>query len=36
MSQVSDNRIAALARLSLDVLAAEGKIIYQRVALTEC
>ncbi len=36
MSQLSDNRIAALARLSLDVLATEGKIINQRVALTEC
>ena len=35
MSQLSDNRIAALARLSLNILAAEGKIANQRVALNE-
>ncbi len=35
MSQLSDNRIAALARLSLDVLATEGKIVNQRTALAE-
>lgn len=35
MSQLSDNRIAALARLSLDVLATEGTIVNQRTALAE-
>jgi hypothetical protein len=35
MSQLSDNRISALARLSLNVLAAEGKVANQRVALNE-
>lgn len=35
MSQLSDNRIAALARLSLDVLATEGQIVNQRTALAE-
>lgn len=35
MSQLSDNRIAALARLSLNILAAEGTVANQRVALNE-
>lgn len=35
MSQLSDNRIAALARLSLNILAAEGTVTNQRAALNE-
>lgn len=35
MSQLSDNRIAALARLTLDVLAEEGTVANRRVALNE-
>lgn len=35
MSRLSDNRIAALARLVLRVLASEGAVVNERVALVE-
>lgn len=35
MSRLSDNRIAALARLVLRVLAAEGDVVSERMALAE-
>lgn len=35
MSRLSDNRIAALARLVLRVLAAEGEVVSERAALVE-
>lgn len=35
MSRLSDNRIAALARLALRVLAAEGEVVSDRAALVE-
>ncbi|MGH9425215.1 MAG: DUF507 family protein [Terriglobia bacterium] len=35
MSRLSDNRIAALARLALRVLTTEGAIVNERVALVE-
>lgn len=35
MSRVSDNRIAALARLTLRVLASQGRLTNERTALAE-
>jgi hypothetical protein len=35
LSRLSDNRIAALARLALRVLAAEGEVPSERAALME-
>ena len=35
MSRLSDNRIAALARLALRVLASEGAVVNERGALVE-
>ena len=35
MSRLSDNRITALARVVLRVLAAEGEIVSERAALAE-
>ncbi|MGH7961838.1 MAG: DUF507 family protein [Candidatus Binatia bacterium] len=35
MSRLSDNRIAALARLALRVLATEGEVVSERAALVE-
>ncbi len=35
MSRLSDNRIAALARIALRVLAAEGEVLSERAALME-
>jgi hypothetical protein len=35
MSRLSDNRIAALSRLMLRALAAEGEIVSERAALVE-
>ena len=35
MSRLSDNRVAALARAALRVLATEGEIISERAALVE-
>lgn len=35
MSRLSDNRIAALARIVLRVLAAEGEVLSERAALIE-
>lgn len=35
MSRLSDNRINALARLVLRVLAAEGEMVSERAALVE-
>jgi hypothetical protein len=35
MSRLSDNRIAALARTVLRVLAAEGEVLSERAALVE-
>lgn len=35
MSRLSDNRITALARLMLRVMAAEGEILSERAALVE-
>ena len=35
MSRLSDNRIAALARIALRVLAAEGEMLSERAALME-
>ncbi len=36
MSRMSDNRIAALARLVLRAIADEGEVVSERTALTEC
>jgi hypothetical protein len=36
MSRLSDNRIAALARLVLRVVATEGEVGSERAALAEC
>ena len=35
MSRLSDNRIAALARTALRVLATEGEVLSERAALME-
>lgn len=35
MSRLSDNRIAALARVVLRVVAAEGEVVSERAALAE-
>lgn len=35
MSRLSDNRVTALARVALRVIAAEGKILSERAALVE-
>ena len=35
MSRLSDNRIAALARVALRVLATEGEVLSERAALVE-
>jgi hypothetical protein len=35
MSRLSDNRIAALARIVLRVIAAEGEVVSERAALVE-
>ena len=35
MSRLSDNRITALARVVLRVLAAEGEVVSERAALVE-
>ena len=35
MSRLSDNRITALARMVLRVLAAEGEVVSERAALAE-
>ena len=35
MSHLSDNRVAALARVVLRVMAAEGEILSERAALVE-
>ena len=35
MSRLSDNRITALARVVLRVLAAEGEVVSERAALAE-
>lgn len=35
MSRLSDNRIMALARIALRVLAAEGEVLSERAALME-
>ena len=35
MSRLSDNRIAALARVTLRVIAAEGDVLSERAALVE-
>ena len=35
MSRLSDNRIAALARVTLRVLATEGEVLSERAALME-
>jgi uncharacterized protein len=35
MSRLSDNRITALARIILRVIAAEGEVISERAALAE-
>lgn len=35
MSRLSDNRIAALARVVLRVIAAEGEVLSERTALVE-
>ena len=35
MSRLSDNRIAALARVVLRVAAAEGEVVSERAALAE-
>ncbi len=35
MSRLSDNRIVALARMVLRVLAAEGEVVSERAALAE-
>ena len=35
MSRLSDNRITALARMVLRVLAAEGQVVSERAALAE-
>lgn len=35
MSRLSDNRIAALARVVLRVVAAEGEVVSERAALVE-
>lgn len=35
MSRLSDNRITALARVVLRVLAAEGQVVSERAALAE-
>jgi len=35
VSRLSDNRIAALARMVLRVLAAEGQVVSERAALAE-
>lgn len=35
MSRLSDNRITALARLMLRVMAAEGEVLSERAALVE-
>lgn len=35
MSRLSDNRIAALARAVLRVMAAEGEVVSERAALME-
>lgn len=35
MSRLSDNRVAALARIVVRVMAAEGEILSERAALVE-
>ena len=35
MSRLSDNRIAALARVALRVLAAEGEVVSERAVVAE-
>jgi hypothetical protein len=35
VSRLSDNRIAALARIALRVIAAEGEVLTERTALVE-
>jgi len=35
MSRLSDNRVAALARVTLRVIAAEGDVLSERAALVE-
>lgn len=35
MSRLSDNRVAALARVALRVLATEGEVLSERSALVE-
>lgn len=35
MSRLSDNRIAALARIAVRVMAAEGEVVSERAALVE-
>jgi uncharacterized protein len=35
VSRLSDNRIAALARVTLRVIAAEGEVLSERAALVE-
>lgn len=35
MSRLSDNRVAALARLVVRVMAAEGEVLSERAALVE-
>ena len=35
MSRLSDNRITALARIALRMLAAEGEVLSERAALME-
>ncbi len=35
MSSLSDNRIAALARVALRAIAAEGEVLSERAALVE-
>ena len=35
MSRLSDNRVAALARVALRVIAAEGEVVSERAALVE-
>ena len=35
MSRLSDNRIVALARVALRVLAVEGEVVSERAALVE-
>ena len=35
MTRLSDNRVAALARATLRVIAAEGEVVSERAALVE-